>query len=57
MVSHDSEVTIDVGNCNDPGCYSRPINYFGSATSKQLAALIDLSTSCRQSVRVSLDDN
>ena len=55
MVSHDSEATIDVGNCNDPGCYSRPINYVGGATSKQLAALIDLSTSCRQSIRVSLN--
>ena len=55
MVSHDSEGTIDVGNCNDPGCYSRPINYVGGATSKQLAALIDLSTSCRQSIRVSLN--
>ena len=53
MVGHDSEATIDVGNCNTPGCYSRAINYAGGATTRQLAALIDLSTSCRQSIRVS----
>ena len=52
QVSHDSEATIDVGNCNTPGCYTRGINYTGGATSRQLAALIDLSTSCRQSIRV-----
>ena len=52
MVGHDSEATIDVGNCNTPGCYSRAINY-GGATTRQLAALVDLSTSCRQSIRVS----
>ena len=53
MVGHDSEATIDVGNCNNPGCYSRTINYVNGATTKQLVALIDISTSCRQSIRVS----
>ena len=53
MVSHDSEATIDVGNCNTPGCYSRAINYAGGVTSRQFATLIALSTSCRQSIRVS----
>ena len=52
MVGHDTEGTIDVGNCNDPGCYSRKINYV-ETTTKQLAALIDISTNCRQSIRVS----
>jgi len=53
MVSHDSEETFGVGNCNTPGCYSRAINYAGGATPKQFSALIDLSISCRQSIRVS----
>lgn len=50
MVSHDSEAITDVGNCNDPGCYSKIIKY--NATIKQLAALVDVSISCRQSIRV-----
>ena len=49
LVSHDSEATIDVGNCNTPGCYSRAINYAGAAMTRQLATL---STSCRQFIRV-----
>ena len=53
QVSHDSEATIDVGNCNAAGCYSRVINYAGGTTARQLAALIDISASCRQSIRVS----
>ena len=52
LVSHDSEATIDVGNCNTPGCYTRAINYAGGATTRQLAALVDLSISCRQFIRV-----
>ena len=52
LVSHDSEATIDVGNCNTPGCNSRAINYAGGATTRQFAALVDLSTSCSQFIRV-----
>ena len=51
-MSHDSEETIDVGNCNNPGCYTRQIKYAGGATPKQLAVLVDLSTSCRQFIQV-----
>jgi len=53
LVSHDSEATTDVRNCNAAGCYSRSINYAGGATMRQLAALVDISASCRQSIRVS----
>jgi hypothetical protein len=51
LVSHNSETITDVGNCVDPGCYSKSIIYTG-ATTKQLAALVDLSTNCRQYFRV-----
>lgn len=47
---HDSEAQIDVGHCLDPGCYSRAINY--NASSKQIQALVSLSGSCSQSIRV-----
>ena len=50
-MSHDSQTTTDVGNCYDPGCYSKSIHYVG-ATIKQLAALADLSTTCQQFFQV-----
>ena len=53
LVSHDSEATIDVGKCNDSGCYSRVIKYADGATKRQLTALVDISASCGQSIRVS----
>lgn len=49
-VPHDSESKTNVGHCADPGCYSRIIHY--SASSKQLSALIELSSECRQSIQV-----
>jgi hypothetical protein len=52
QVSHDSEAAIYVGSCNTPGCYTRAVNYAGGATTQQLAALIDLSTNCRQFIQV-----
>ena len=52
-MSHDSEEIMDVGQCDSPGCYSRSVNYAGGATVKQLAALADFSTSCRQSITAS----
>ena len=50
-VPHDSESAMDMGSCRDPGCYTRPIVY--KATSRQMMALIDISSKCRQSIRVS----
>ena len=50
-IPHDTEGTVDVGHCADPGCYSRQVNY--SATKRQITALIDLSKECHQSIRVS----
>jgi hypothetical protein len=50
-VLHDSESPMDVGHCTDPGCYSRAVNY--SATSRQMSALVELSSECHQSIKVS----
>ena len=50
MVSHDSEATIDVGNCANAGCYSKQIKY--NATLRQMVALSEISTTCQQSIRV-----
>jgi hypothetical protein len=44
------ESSMDVGNCFDPGCYSRAINY--NATSSQMSASAELSTECHQSISV-----
>ena len=49
-VPHDSESSIDVGHCVDPGCYSKAINYI--ATSRQMSALAELSAECHQSIKV-----
>lgn len=48
IIGHDNEAKTDVGNCNDPGCYTRQFNY--NATAKQLQALIDISDACHQSI-------
>ena len=48
---HDSESEIDVGNCAEPGCYSRKIKYH-HATTRQMSALAELSNECHQSIRV-----
>ena len=52
-ILHDTESKTDVGNCADPGCYSKAINY--SATMRQIMALADLSNECHQSIRVRSD--
>ena len=49
-ILHDSELQTDVGNCADPGCYSRPIRY--NATMRQMNALADLSNECHQLIKV-----
>ncbi len=49
-IAHDSESSMDVGHCADPGCYSRTINY--NATSRQMSALAELSAECHQSIKV-----
>ncbi len=50
-IPHDSEGPMNVGHCADPGCYSRAINY--NASSRQMAALAELSNECHQSIQVS----
>ena len=50
-VVHNSEMTIAIPKCNDPGCYSRDIVY-QNATIKQMKALIDISETCEQSIQV-----
>ena len=50
-VRHDTEKYTEVGNCGDPGCYSRNITY--DATMRQMKSLAELSTECHQSIRVS----
>ncbi len=49
-ILHDTESKTNVGNCADPGCYSKAVNY--NATMRQIVALVDLSTECHQSIRV-----
>ena len=49
-VRHDAEVYTEVGNCEQPGCYSRNITY--DATMRQMKALAELSAECHQSIRV-----
>ena len=51
-ILHDSELKTDVGNCADPGCYSKAVNY--NSTMRQMTALVDLSNECHQSIRVSV---
>ncbi|XP_057368939.1 uncharacterized protein LOC130690004 [Daphnia carinata] len=48
-IPHDCESPLDVGHCADPGCYSRPVNYY--ASSRQMKALVDLSTECHQAIK------
>ncbi|KAK4004506.1 hypothetical protein OUZ56_006240 [Daphnia magna] len=48
-VLHDSEGPRDVGHCAEPGCYSRAVNY--NASSRQMAALVELSAECHQSIQ------
>ncbi len=50
-VLHDSESSLNVGHCADAGCYSRSINY--NSSMGHIKALMELSTECHQSIRVS----
>jgi hypothetical protein len=50
-ILHDSESSLNVGHCAEAGCYSRSINYNSSIG--QIKALMELSTECHQSIRVS----
>jgi hypothetical protein len=49
-VLHDSELPTDVGHCEEPGCYSKAINYNSSI--RQMAALAEISDECHQSIKV-----
>ncbi len=51
-VVHDTEMSLDVGHCAEPGCYSKVINY--NATIRQMVALALLSSECHQSIKVNL---
>ena len=53
-VTHDSESKMDVGQCFEPGCYSRKINYY--ASDRQISALVESSHECSQSIRVYLTE-
>lgn len=48
---HDSMEKTSVQNCPEAGCYSRKITY-SDTTMRQLRALIELSSTCGQQVRV-----
>ncbi|XP_046459494.1 uncharacterized protein LOC124205942 [Daphnia pulex] len=49
VILHDSESSVNVGHCTDPGCYSRSINY--NASMGQIRALVKLSAECHQSIK------
>ncbi|XP_059351512.1 uncharacterized protein LOC130694055 [Daphnia carinata] len=49
FILHDSESKMDIGNCREPGCYSRQIKYY--ASDRQMEALQQLSENCAQSIR------
>jgi hypothetical protein len=51
VVSHDSELPMEVDHCPDPGCYSRVINY-NVTSMRQLKALAEMSAKCQQSIKV-----
>ena len=54
MISHDSESVSNATRCLEPGCYSRPITY--NATWGQMITLAQYSSSCQQSIQVSLTE-
>ncbi len=47
---HDSETSTDVTACQSDACFKREITY--EAPTEQMIALIDISQSCRQEIRV-----
>lgn len=49
-IPHDSELTTDVGQCWDAGCYGKSIKY--TATMRQIVALIEMSSICTQTIKV-----
>ncbi len=50
MVLHDTESSIDVDHCFDPGCYSHQIKY--NASLRQMTMLSALSNECHQTIQV-----
>jgi hypothetical protein len=50
-ILHNSESSLNVGHCSNAGCYSRSIIY--NSSMGQIKALMELSTECHQSIRVS----
>ena len=52
-IPHDSEKETDVGRCAKRGCYSKKINY-DVKSSRQIGALVELSSECHQSIKVRL---
>ncbi|XP_057379958.1 uncharacterized protein LOC130702306 [Daphnia carinata] len=48
-ILHDSESEMDIGNCTEPGCYSRQIKYY--ASDRQIEALKQLSQNCTQNIK------
>ena len=53
-IMHDTESTIEVEYCHDPGCFTRNVTYQNgnpaeSVPLSQIEALIDISSTCEQS--------
>lgn len=53
-ILHDSEDSIAVSHCFEPGCYTREIKY--NATLRQMTMLSELSNVCHQSIQVDCYD-
>ncbi len=49
-ISHDSESPLEVETCGGEGCYTHLVTYDGNLS--QIKALVALSTSCEQEIRV-----
>jgi hypothetical protein len=50
FIGHNSEAATNVSHCTEPGCYTRSISY--EASSRQIAALSQISADCRQTIKV-----
>ncbi|XP_076812525.1 contactin-associated protein-like 4 isoform X1 [Clavelina lepadiformis] len=50
IVHHDSETEITISKCEPSRCYNRKVDY--QLSIDQVAALVDVSTSCRQFIKL-----
>ena len=56
VIGHDSESRTHVKGCEDPGCYSRDIQYTGASLS-QLRRLTKVSSQCEQFIKYECYDS